>query len=254
MDRSIDMSMNTFKDWYMDLYWKFDNLFLVAAKFFDITYHEFVLISLCIVWPTITLGLMMVVEKLWRDRRRLQQAAVAIALIVFATPTWAGPSPEDMNYSIDRPLKIITKVSNGTRFDLILPTEPFLKNHNMASWYQDQLLVIRDVKSGQVQHTQTLKSDNVTFVSDKQLSSDFVVISEWSGGASCCLIVHVYQTKPSFEKLLEHNNDFFDSTDLVAGPNKLELYKKPWRFKYPASHAQLKYTPRIFDLRLGLWQ
>ena len=48
------MTMASFKAWYMDLYWKFDNLFLMAAKFLGITYHEFVLISLCVVWPVIT--------------------------------------------------------------------------------------------------------------------------------------------------------------------------------------------------------
>jgi hypothetical protein len=64
--------MGTFKTWYMDLYWKFDNLFLEGAKLIGVTYHEFVLITLVIIWPTITLGLMIAVVKLWRDRRRLQ--------------------------------------------------------------------------------------------------------------------------------------------------------------------------------------
>ena len=64
--------MDGFKSWYMDLYWKFDNLFLEGAKLIGVTYHEFVLITLVIIWPTITLGLMIAVVKLWRDRRRLQ--------------------------------------------------------------------------------------------------------------------------------------------------------------------------------------
>jgi hypothetical protein len=63
--------MASFKAWYMDLYWKFDNLFLVAAKLFGITYHEFVLISLCVIWPAITLGLMVAVVMLWRRNQEL---------------------------------------------------------------------------------------------------------------------------------------------------------------------------------------
>jgi hypothetical protein len=59
-----------FKTWYMEMYWKFDNLFLITAKFFGITYHEFVLISLCVVWPIITLGSFALNWKLWRDLRR----------------------------------------------------------------------------------------------------------------------------------------------------------------------------------------
>ncbi len=65
--------MDTFKEWYMARYWEFDNLFLEGAKLLGITYHEFVLITLVIVWPAITLGLLMAVVKLWRDRRCLQQ-------------------------------------------------------------------------------------------------------------------------------------------------------------------------------------
>ena len=66
------MAMTDFKEWYMAWYWEFDNWFLVAAKFFGITYHEFVLISLFVVWPAITLGLLVAVVKLWRDNKRLQ--------------------------------------------------------------------------------------------------------------------------------------------------------------------------------------
>ena len=47
-------TMRTFKEWYMELYYNFDNIFLISAKLLSITYHEFVLISLVIVWPLIT--------------------------------------------------------------------------------------------------------------------------------------------------------------------------------------------------------
>ena len=61
--------MSAFKEWYMARYWEFDNLFLEGAKLIGITYHEFVLITLVIIWPPITIGLIVTVMKLWRDRR-----------------------------------------------------------------------------------------------------------------------------------------------------------------------------------------
>ena len=65
--------MESFKDWYMDMYWKFDDLFVVSAKFLAITYHEFVLISLCIIWPAITLVLAYLALSLFRQNRRLRR-------------------------------------------------------------------------------------------------------------------------------------------------------------------------------------
>jgi len=68
-----DISMASFKVWYMDLYWKFDNLFLVSAKFLGITYHEFVLISLCVVWPAITIAMLFMILRLWGSARTLRR-------------------------------------------------------------------------------------------------------------------------------------------------------------------------------------
>jgi len=64
--------MGAFKAWYMDMYWKFDNLFLISAKFLGITYHEFVLISLCVIWPMVTIAMMVTIWRLWQDNRRFQ--------------------------------------------------------------------------------------------------------------------------------------------------------------------------------------
>ena len=47
----------TFKEWYMNFYWHFDDMFLQSAKLLGITYHEFVLISLTICWPLLTVSL-----------------------------------------------------------------------------------------------------------------------------------------------------------------------------------------------------
>jgi len=61
--------MDAFKDWYIARYWEFDNLFLDGAKLIGITYHEFVLITLVIIWPAITIGLIVTVMRLWWVRR-----------------------------------------------------------------------------------------------------------------------------------------------------------------------------------------
>jgi hypothetical protein len=68
--------MEAFKDWYMDLYWKFDNLFVVSAQHLGITYHEFVLISLCVIWPLITAGQTASIIYLWRRLRSADRCAV----------------------------------------------------------------------------------------------------------------------------------------------------------------------------------
>jgi hypothetical protein len=56
--------MGEFREWYMARYWEFDNLFLQGAEMVGITYHEFVLIILCVVWPTVTLALLISVIRL----------------------------------------------------------------------------------------------------------------------------------------------------------------------------------------------
>ena len=61
--------MDAFKDWYIARYWEFDNLFLDGAKLIGITHHEFVLITLVIIWPAITIGLIVTVMRLWWVRR-----------------------------------------------------------------------------------------------------------------------------------------------------------------------------------------
>ena len=61
--------MDKFKDRYMARYWEFDNLSLEGAKLIGITYHEFVLITLVIIWPEITIGVIVTVMRPWRDRR-----------------------------------------------------------------------------------------------------------------------------------------------------------------------------------------
>ena len=66
--------MSAFTELYMARYWEFDNIFLEGAKLIGITYHEFVLITLVIIWPGMTIGLIVTLLKLWRDRSRLRQS------------------------------------------------------------------------------------------------------------------------------------------------------------------------------------
>jgi hypothetical protein len=65
--------MEAFKLWYMARYWEFDDLFLQGAEMIGITYHEFVLISLCVVWPTVTLALVASTMFFWSANRRLRK-------------------------------------------------------------------------------------------------------------------------------------------------------------------------------------
>ena len=67
--------MEAFKVWYMNLYWQFDNLFVVSARYLGITYHEFVLISLCVVWPLITAVQTASIIYLWRRLRSADRCA-----------------------------------------------------------------------------------------------------------------------------------------------------------------------------------
>ena len=46
---------SSFKAWYMQVYLDFNDLFIISAKALGITYQEFVLISLCVVWPLYTI-------------------------------------------------------------------------------------------------------------------------------------------------------------------------------------------------------
>lgn len=90
------------------------------------------------------------------------------------------------------------------------------------------------------------------------LSKDYKIFREWSGGNSCCLIFHVFQTKPVFKKILQHSNDFFDATEIVVGPHLLEFHrydlkKQPNHLKGLFAHFGLKYNPSIFDLKKRCW-
>ena len=123
---------------------------------------------------------------------------------------FSEPSAEYLDYNVVRTLLVTTKISNGLRFDVITPqTLPFedlpQKRNYEAAWYSDELLIVRVVKTGELLHAQPLKSSAIKFLKgtkSNKLSNDYVVIREHTGGASCCFIVHAFQTKPKFKKLL----------------------------------------------------
>lgn len=96
--------------------------------------------------------------------------------------------------------------------------------------------------------------DEARYKSDV-LSKDYLIFKEWTGGGSCCLVFHVFQTKPTFKKLLEHNNDFFDATEIVIGPHQLELhrYKEHLQPSSIQPHVNLRYNPSIYDLKQNRW-
>ena len=175
--------------------------------------------------------------------------------LVLPIQVFAGPSAEDLDYSVIRPLVVTTKISNGLRFDVITPKSFALEDRQEAGWYSDELLVVRVIKTGELLHAQPLKSSGIEFLKgakSKKLSNDYVVIREHTGGASCCFIVHAFQTKPAFKKLLEHNNDFFDMTEVIHGEHTLELHKKPLFSVGSSTHP--KYNPGIFNLKKNGWE
>jgi len=59
----------------------------------------------------------------------------------------------------------------------------------------------------------------------------------------------------SSKKLLEHNNDFFDATEIVIGPHQLELhrYKEHLQPSGIQPHVNLRYNPSVYDLKQNSW-
>tara|TARA_A100001011_G_scaffold22931_1_gene22931 strand:+ start:316 stop:891 length:576 start_codon:yes stop_codon:yes gene_type:complete len=181
--------------------------------------------------------------------------SILAASLMLAAPAKAGPSAEDLDYRVIRPLVVTTKISNGLRFDVITPKSFALEDRQEAGWYSDELLIVRVVKTGELLHAQPLKSSGIEFLKgakSKKLSNDYVVIREHTGGASCCFIIHAFQTTPKFKKLLEHNNDFFDMTEVIHGEHTLELHKEPLFSVGSSAHPQ--YNPGIFKLKKNGWE
>ena len=113
------------------------------------------------------------------------------------------------------------------------------------------------VKTDEFLNAQPLRSSSVRFLNkskSNKLSDDFVVMREHTGGTSCCFIIHAFQTTPKFKKILTHNNDFFDMTEVIQGEHILELHKEPFFLIGPFSHAGLKYNPSIYNLKKNDWE
>ena len=175
-------------------------------------------------------------------KRALIRASISTALILICSSAMAGPSAEDMDYSVSRPLSVETTVRGDYRFDLIRPTKPHsnVPNGENSSWYSDELLVVREIASTEIVFSRSLKSENVEF-QDNGLLDEYLVFTEWSGGASCCLLVSAFAVTPEFKVLLDrHNNDFFDRTQVIQSPTTLELHRDREGASYPLSHSKLE--------------
>ena len=79
-------------------------------------------------------------------------AVMSLFLFAISSTAIAGPSAEDMNYSIVRPLRVITNASNNIRFDIIVPETPHMDvaGGGNASWYSDELLIVRQLDNGKI--------------------------------------------------------------------------------------------------------
>jgi hypothetical protein len=167
----------------------------------------------------------------------------------------AGPSPEDMDYSVNRPLTVATTVKGQYRFDVIGPAKPELNvpNGENSSWYSDEILIVRKIATNEVMLSRGLKSVQVNFMSDG-LSDEFMVMTEWSGGASCCLLVSAFRLTDEFEIVLDrHNNKQFDEVFIIAGKNKIKIYKETMEKIDNKPKSKQNYSPRIFNLNSGEW-
>lgn len=189
--------------------------------------------------------------------RQLTKTGLTIAVIGISSfvpiRIAAGPSYEDMEYNISRPLTVKTTVKGDYRFDIILPAKPNfdVPDGQNSSWYGDEMLVVRKVDTSEIIYSRSLMSENVRIVTDG-LAEEFIIMREWSGGMSCCLWITSFRTAPKFEVILRHNNDHFDSTQIVAGPGLLELHRNPTMQMGGSAHPE--YRPRLFDLGLGSWR
>ncbi len=94
--------------------------------------------------------------------------------------------------------------------------------------------------------TETLESTDITGDGRADL-----VISEYTGGAHCCLLLHIFKLEPKFRYIqsinAKHSNVYFQNLD--ADP-ALELVMQDWTFAYwntafaesPAPEVILKYN------------
>jgi len=103
--------------------------------------------------------------------------------------------------------------------------------------------------------TSKFGSTHYEFLEGDNLSNDIVVIISHEGGASCCYVIHAFQTKPELRRLLEHNNDFFSSDIRLVSKDLIELYdgRSP-EYSHPSNaRSSLVYKPVYFDLRHDRW-
>ena len=90
-------------------------------------------------------------SKNWLSIQRFRNNLVAFVLLSLpiSNQTWAGPSYQDANmeYDFPRPLKVITKLSNGYRFEIVTPkqSEKVLGQNlygSNSSWFGDEYLIV----------------------------------------------------------------------------------------------------------------
>jgi hypothetical protein len=177
-----------------------------------------------------------------------------IGLLIIAGVTnqsHAGPSPEEMDYSVERPLKVQTVVRGDFRFDVITPKSPQMDvpGGQVSSWYLDELFVVRKLVDGEVVHSLSLRSENVKFVTEG-LNDHFIILKEWSGGISCCDWIHVFRADSSFEVILSHNNFGFDANKIIHDENTLLLHREPL---ISIGKPNSIFNPKKFDLRSREW-
>ena len=149
------------------------------------------------------------------------------------------------------PRKVDFRAANGIGF---LVTQN--KEVGQEEWEDiDATLEIYSSDSSHPLETVAIGSRYYEFLEDDNLSQDIVVIRAHLGGASCCYIIHAFQTKPVFKRLLEHDNNFFSSNLRFVGKDLIELFdNNSFEYSHPSEvRASLIYKPIHYDLRNDRW-
>jgi len=158
----------------------------------------------------------------------------------------------DFDYSRPRYLEIRTKISNGIRFDLITRSREIDQLSDHPSSYQDDMLVIREDGFGKFLHAApigfTTGPVHAEFIAGPDLSEQFVIIREWTGGASCCYVHYVYTTEPELRRILRRETDFHASENPIVGKDKFEIHSNKNPTFTSKSHAGYQYNPEVIDL------
>ena len=175
-------------------------------------------------------------------------------------PSKRSGKESEFDYSHPRYLEVVTKVSNGIRFDIYTrshdvydfhPNKDVEGDHYFRD-YEDMILVVRRVGEREVLYANAFGylggATSAKFIESDDLSEQFVIVQEWTGGASCCYVHHVFTTAPEFKMLLERDTDSHVAEKPITGPDLFEIHSNEKPTYTSNSHVGYQYNPEVIDL------